>query len=173
VSFQAILSLNTGNQASDIVLNYLNLESGDPWAEGNQCTVGIKDAGYQGDNRLLINYASTIPFVGTGEAFIFSTTPPPALGSVSAAVLVSGDLGTAPAGRDVRRITNDPLPQTAGAAPTSPEPADRTLVPAVAFPIVNDVRFATSPREVTELDLAAGLLDPLGASGDMDLWRSR
>jgi hypothetical protein len=72
VSLQAILSINTGAAPGDIVLNYLNLQSGDSFAEGNNSTVGIKANGTQGSNRLLINFLGTSPFVGTGQAVRFT-----------------------------------------------------------------------------------------------------
>jgi hypothetical protein len=71
VTFQASLSLNDGDNPSNIVVNYLNLQSNDYWAEGHDATVGIKDQGTQGDNRLLVNIADS-PFVGTGEALQFA-----------------------------------------------------------------------------------------------------
>jgi hypothetical protein len=74
VSFQAILSINTGTAAGDIVFNYLNLASGDVNAEGNDATVGIKATGTQGPNRLVLNTSTTgvSPLVGTGKALRLS-----------------------------------------------------------------------------------------------------
>jgi hypothetical protein len=76
VSFQAILSINTGAADGDIVLNYLNLQSGDSYAEGRNSSVGIKANGTQGSNRLVLNPGSGVtPFVGTGQAVRFSVVP--------------------------------------------------------------------------------------------------
>jgi hypothetical protein len=72
LTFQAVLGLNTGGAPSDIVFNYLDLQSGDVWAEGNNATVGIKAAGTQGPNRLLVSSAGASPFVGTGKAILVS-----------------------------------------------------------------------------------------------------
>jgi hypothetical protein len=72
LTFQVILALNTDNGVtSDIVLNYPSLQSGDSWAEGHNVTVGIKDTGTQGNNRLLVDFNSGTPFVGTGQAILF------------------------------------------------------------------------------------------------------
>jgi hypothetical protein len=76
VSFQAVLSINTGAAQGDIVLNYLNLQSGDTYAEGRNSTVGIKANGTQGSNRLVLNPGTGVtPFVGTGQAVRFSVVP--------------------------------------------------------------------------------------------------
>lgn len=72
LTFQAILTLNTGSAASDITLNYRDLQSGDNWAEGNGATVGIKDTGNQGSRRLLVKSSGRSPFVGTGQAILFA-----------------------------------------------------------------------------------------------------
>jgi hypothetical protein len=76
ISFQAILSINTGAAEGDIVLNYLNLQSGDTYAEGRNSTVGIKANGTQGSHRLVLDPGSGVtPFVGTGQAVRFSVLP--------------------------------------------------------------------------------------------------
>ena len=71
LTFQIILSINTGTDMGDIVFNYPNLQQGGEVDEGNNCTVGIKDAGVQGDNRLVVNQLGRSPFVGTGLAMRF------------------------------------------------------------------------------------------------------
>ena len=75
LTFQAYLELNPGHGASHITLNYLNLQSGDSWAEGNNATVGIKDAGTQGSHRLLVTSSGRSPFVGTGQAILIAVPP--------------------------------------------------------------------------------------------------
>jgi Tol biopolymer transport system component len=74
-TFQAILQLNTGSAWGDITFNYPDLDVGNPsYSNGASATVGIKDAGTQGDNRLLVSqnrYAN--PLVGNGQAIRFST----------------------------------------------------------------------------------------------------
>jgi hypothetical protein len=75
LTFQAYLELNPGHGASHVTLNYLNLQSGDSWAEGNNATVGIKDAGTQGSRRLLVTSSGRSPFVGTGQAILISVPP--------------------------------------------------------------------------------------------------
>jgi hypothetical protein len=57
VTFHAILQLNTGTTPGTIIINYPDLDTGEStFTEGNGTTAGIKDAGVQGDNRLLISY---------------------------------------------------------------------------------------------------------------------
>jgi extracellular elastinolytic metalloproteinase len=72
VTFQAILQLNTGATPGAITFNYPDLDTGDStFSEGNGDTVGVKDAGPQGDNRLIVSYndfSNPKPYVGTGKA---------------------------------------------------------------------------------------------------------
>ncbi len=75
VTFQAILSLNTGTRASDIVFNYLDLDSGDANTQGAGATVGIKEISTQGPDRLLVSFNQLSPFVGSGQAIRFSAPP--------------------------------------------------------------------------------------------------
>jgi hypothetical protein len=94
LTFQVTLALNTDNGAtSNIVLNYPNLASGDPWAEGRNVTVGIKDAGPQGSNRLLVDFNSGSPFVGTGQAILFFVPNGGIVGQGIAATGVSIGIG--------------------------------------------------------------------------------
>jgi autotransporter-associated beta strand protein len=53
VTFEVLLNAN-----GTIVFNYKNLDSGDAHSGGASATVGIKDAGLQGNNRLLVSYNS-------------------------------------------------------------------------------------------------------------------
>jgi hypothetical protein len=76
-TFQVILQLNTGRVVpGDIVFNYPDLIVGNPaFDNGASATVGIKDVGTQGPNRLLVSFNSTGPFVGSGQAIRFSAPP--------------------------------------------------------------------------------------------------
>ncbi|MBW3543619.1 MAG: hypothetical protein KY476_25490, partial [Planctomycetes bacterium] len=74
-TFQAILTLNSSSLADPFVLNYPDIDTGDGSAEGGSATVGIKDAGPQGDNRLLISYNADSPYFGTGSGLRFSLAP--------------------------------------------------------------------------------------------------
>ena len=82
VSFQAILSLNPppGEQSS-IVLQYLDLDAGAAaFNNGASATVGIKDIGTQGPNRLLVSQdSSTNPWVQTGQAILIAIPEPSSL----------------------------------------------------------------------------------------------
>src|SRR5262249_19896851 len=69
VTFQAILQLNTGATPGAITFNYPDLDTGDGYRNGASATVGIKDSGSQGDNRLLVSYNDGAnPLVGSGKA---------------------------------------------------------------------------------------------------------
>ncbi len=64
VTFQVIL-----NADGTMIFNYKNLASGDSAAGGATATVGIKDSGTQGNNRLLVSFNSaSSPYVGTGKS---------------------------------------------------------------------------------------------------------
>src|SRR5262249_11295035 len=77
VTFQAILQLNTGATPGAITFNYPDLDTGDAYRNGFSATVGIKDAGSQGDNRLLVSYDdSANPLVGSGKAIRIAVPPP-------------------------------------------------------------------------------------------------
>jgi hypothetical protein len=72
VTFQAILELNTGSSPGDIIFNYVDLNSGDSHANGATATVGIKDSGTQGPNRLVVSSNALSPDVGEGQAILLS-----------------------------------------------------------------------------------------------------
>ena len=77
VTFQAILQLNTGATPGDITLNYPDLDTGDAFRNGSGATVGIKNAGSQGDERLLVSYNDGAnPLVGSGKAIRIAVAPP-------------------------------------------------------------------------------------------------
>lgn len=70
ITFQAILTLNTGGTPGDIYFNYLDIDTGasDPNREGLTSAVGIKDAGPQDPNtgsRTLVSFNAANPLVGT------------------------------------------------------------------------------------------------------------
>jgi subtilisin family serine protease len=96
-TFQAILSLNTSTLADPFVLNYPDIDTGDGAAEGLSATVGIKDAGTQGPNRLLVSMNADSPYFGTGGALRFSVAPDgPAL-YIDNVSVAEGNSGTATA----------------------------------------------------------------------------
>jgi hypothetical protein len=69
ITFQAILGLNTAGAASDITFNYPDLNSGEPLVGTG--TVGIKAAGIQGANRLVVSYLDpNNPFVADHQAIL-------------------------------------------------------------------------------------------------------
>ncbi|HEV3417066.1 MAG TPA: dockerin type I domain-containing protein, partial [Pirellulales bacterium] len=64
VTLEAILNAN-----GTMIFNYKNLTSGDANSDAASATVGIKDAGTQGSDRLLVSYnSSSSPFVATGKS---------------------------------------------------------------------------------------------------------
>jgi hypothetical protein len=151
LTFEAVLGLNTGDTPSQFGVNFLNLQSGDRFAEGAGSTVGIKDAGTQGANRLLVNFSGTSPFVGTSQAIIFATGDGPAV---------------APLGSALREPATLPSP-AAVAEPARPSLSarDPSAVAAVAQVVAGSgedvapvVAAAFGHDEVAE---AAGLGDPL------------
>jgi hypothetical protein len=96
-TFQAILNLNSSTLADPFVLNYPDIDTGDGAAEGRSATVGIKDVGTQGANRLLVSMNADSPYFGTGGALRFSVAPDgPAL-YIDNVSIDEGDNGTATA----------------------------------------------------------------------------
>ncbi len=82
ITFQAVLSLNTGAASGDVLFNYTDLTE---TASGNQnngaaATVGIKDVGIQGANRQLVGLnGSAVATVASGRAVrLFVNTAPAA-----------------------------------------------------------------------------------------------
>ncbi len=75
-TFQAILDLNSGPDLGGITFNYVNSRldvSYLPNAD-QDATVGIKNAGGQGNQRLLVSYAaSPSPWIGNGQAIRFES----------------------------------------------------------------------------------------------------
>jgi hypothetical protein len=76
VNFQAILQLNTELNSGCITFNYRNLlYPGTVYTEGRISTVGIRDYGVQGPNRLLVSFNKLHAFVGSGEAIQICAPP--------------------------------------------------------------------------------------------------
>jgi hypothetical protein len=70
VTFQAVLF----EGSNDILFSYLDLDN-----HRSSATVGIKDAGPQGPDRLLLNFnAGPNAFVGTGQSTLIQQVPEPA-----------------------------------------------------------------------------------------------
>jgi hypothetical protein len=163
-TFQAVLGLNTGTAAGDFGMNFVNLESGDIYADGASATVGSKDVGNQGPNRLLVSFNNgSSPYVHTGQALRFSTNNPPSLSRE--------DLFTAPLPNAAVR------PSSVGSAAT-PAILSSKQAPAATSPM--DQYFATAPAGRQPLTLAsagddattvaAGLQDPLTPLATKDAW---
>jgi hypothetical protein len=72
VTFQAVLQLNTGNTPGNIVFNYPSIATSDRYSNGGDATVGIKDNGTQGPNRVLVSFNGTNPLVASNQAILFS-----------------------------------------------------------------------------------------------------
>jgi hypothetical protein len=85
MTFQAILTLNTGTAAGQIYLNYPDLEVNNfGRTRGASASVGIKSAGNQGSNRLLVSQdTSTHPWVQSNQAIVIGL-------DVTAPTVVSG-----------------------------------------------------------------------------------
>jgi hypothetical protein len=73
IMFQVILSLNTGGHPGDIVVNYVNLATGDANAEGRTSTIGLEDNAASSTARTLVSFNASNPRVGTGRALRLTT----------------------------------------------------------------------------------------------------
>ncbi len=124
ITFQLILYLDTGGNAGDIVFNYVDLDTGDGNRNGLTATVGIKSAGNQGVDRVLVSYDHSNPLVGSNLA-----------------ILLSADAGGGPGIRG-GRLTGDAVASSAALAPladvlpvtTTPQPLTVTRSPGLAHP---------------------------------------
>ena len=84
LTFQAILQLNTGSTPGNITFNYVSITTGDQYSNGANATVGIKDSGTQGPNRILVSFNGTNPLVNSNQAILFSwELPAPVLTSLT------------------------------------------------------------------------------------------
>ncbi|MSR56051.1 MAG: hypothetical protein EXS05_00015 [Planctomycetaceae bacterium] len=77
-TFQAVLQLDTGSSDGNIVFNYGDLDFGDATVDnGAGATVGLKAAGAQGLDRLLVAKNNGVhPLIGSGRAILFERTRP-------------------------------------------------------------------------------------------------
>ena len=73
ITFQAILHLNTGGSPGAMVFNYVDVDTGDGTANGNEATIGIKDLGTQGARRLLLSRNRT-GLITSGSALRITTS---------------------------------------------------------------------------------------------------
>ena len=92
-TFQAVLQLNTGDTPGDITFNYLNTDTGDPYANGAAGTIGIKDGGNPAPNPVQVSFNATNPLVGSGQAIQFSwvnPNPPPVISGFDQASAAEG-----------------------------------------------------------------------------------
>jgi hypothetical protein len=161
LTFQAVLVLDTGSSAGDIGFNYLNLASGDSWAEGNNATAGIKANGSQGANRLLANFTGTSAYVHTGQALMFTT------GANSPDVSTGGLLSARPD----QLATSAPVAVPTAPGNLAPTPVAPSLVPVdqdFAAAAGDQVPLALAAVGDDSLIAAAGLADALSASGAKD-----
>jgi hypothetical protein len=67
VTFQAILSLNTGPAPGDIVINYVDLATGDNHADGRTSTIGLED-NQLSNSRTMVSFNMPNTLVGSGKA---------------------------------------------------------------------------------------------------------
>jgi hypothetical protein len=161
LTFQAVLTLDTGSTAGDFGFNYLNLASGDVWAEGNNATAGSKAGGSQGANRLLANFQGTSVFVHTGQALRFT------IGASSPDVSAGGLLSARPD----QLATAAPVAVPTAPGNLAPTPVAPSLVPvdqAFAAAASDQVPLALAAVGDDSLIVAAGLADALSASGAKD-----
>jgi hypothetical protein len=94
VTFQAVLQLNTGNTPGNIIFNYPSIETSDRYSNGEDATVGIKDNGTQGPNRVLVSFNGTNPLVESNQAILFSwDLPAPVISSLTPDSVAEGTAG--------------------------------------------------------------------------------
>jgi hypothetical protein len=74
VTFQAILQLNSGAAPGRIIANFVDTETTSATTtNGVSAAEGIKNAGTQGLQRLLVSNAALHPWVGNGKAILYAT----------------------------------------------------------------------------------------------------
>jgi hypothetical protein len=84
VTFQAILELNSTSDDSEIIFNYVDLGVGSPTLDNaKSATVGIKAAGEQGGDRLLISHNAQHPLVANNQAIKIEPPDEPEIESMS------------------------------------------------------------------------------------------
>jgi hypothetical protein len=79
LTFEAVLQLNTGANPGNITFNYSTVD----WFGSSAGTVGIKDAGPQGPNNVLVAYRAQNPLVGNNEAIQFTWNNPIVIPNIS------------------------------------------------------------------------------------------
>ena len=117
VTFEAIIQLNTGAIPGDIAFNYLQLD----YYKGSSASVGIKDAGNQGPNSLVVSINAVNSLVDNNQAIRFawpSAIQVPTFSSLSIQTASEGspDLTTAVTGMN---FTSSSIVQADGAALTT------------------------------------------------------
>jgi hypothetical protein len=117
-TFQVILQLNTGNTPGNITFNYVEIDTGDPYANGATATVGIKDAGSNNPSHVEVSYRSLNPLVRSGEAIQFTWINPIPVPSISGFSQPSALEGDGPLTLTVNgtNFTNTAVVQVNGAA---------------------------------------------------------
>jgi len=89
VTFEAIIQLNTGSNPGNITFDYLQLD----FFKGSHSSVGIKAAGDQGPNSLVVSYNLINPLVDNNKAILFTWQSPvqiPAIGSLGTTSAAEG-----------------------------------------------------------------------------------
>jgi hypothetical protein len=78
MTWQAILQLNSGASPSNVLLNYVDLNTGDAGvSNGATATVGLEDTPMQALDRLLVSENNGAnPLIGSGKAILLSTAGP-------------------------------------------------------------------------------------------------
>jgi len=106
ITYSAVLEVNTGARSGDMFFHYSDLSDGTAgsYNNGGSATVGIKDVGVQGGNRLLISQDNASnPLVGNSKAIrVFLNQPPTAEANGPYNVAVNGTVALSSAG------TSDP-----------------------------------------------------------------
>ena len=90
ITFEAIIQLNTGSTPGNIIFNFLQL---DPQFKSVQSSVGIKDAGIQGPNSLVVSFNMFSPLVDNNQVITFTWQSPiqiPVISSLGTTSAVEG-----------------------------------------------------------------------------------
>jgi hypothetical protein len=97
LTFEAVLQLNTGVNPGSITINYSTVD----WFGSGAGTVGIKDAGPQGPNQVLVAYRTQSPLVGNNQAIQFAWINPIVIPNISSIGPGAGVEGSANLGLTV------------------------------------------------------------------------
>jgi hypothetical protein len=154
VTFETILQLNTGNTPGDITFNYSVLD----FFNGAAATVGLKDVGVQGPNRVLVSYKALDPLVTSGAAILFTPEMvPPVVASLSPASLPEGS-GPIALTVNGSNFTSDSVVEANGVALTTSFVSDSQLQAAVPASMLAE-----------EGTLPINVIGPAGPSNIQDL----